>query len=202
MRNLEEEHIEEAIADMGINEALTELQREQLKEVMERQRRAFVYGARTLTHTDLAKMKIATGDSAPISQAPYPASLKPRRITDGTIAELLAEDVIEESDSPWASRAILVSQKGKDLFCIDYRKVNEVTKSDQYPIPWIVDILSCFSGSSFFTTFDANKGFHQIEVDEADRRKNSFQDPQRSAPVQAYVIRSQVRTCRVPKTHG
>jgi hypothetical protein len=86
----------------------------------------------------------------------------------------MADDVIEESDSPWASPAILVRQKGKDRFCIDYRKINEVTKADQYPIPRIDDILSQFAGKAYFTTFDANKGFHQITIDAQDREKTAF----------------------------
>jgi hypothetical protein len=105
---------------------------------------------------------------------PYHASHGGRRIIEETLAELIAEDVIEESDSPWASPAILVHQKGKDRFCIDFRKVNEVTRADQYPIPRIYDILSQFSGKTSFTTFDANKGFHQIEIDPKDREKTAF----------------------------
>jgi hypothetical protein len=119
-------------------------------------------------------MNIETGDAKPISQAPYRASPDGRRIIDETLAEQLADDVIEESDSPWASPAILVRQKGKDRFCIDFRKVNEVTKADQYPIPRIDDILSQFAGKAYFSTFDANKGFHQIEIKEEDREKTAF----------------------------
>jgi hypothetical protein len=119
-------------------------------------------------------MKIETGDAHPVSQPPYHASPAGRKVIDETIAELIAEDVIEESDSPWASPAILVRQKGKDRFCIDFRKVNEVTKADQYPIPRIDDILSQFAGKAYFTTFDANKGFHQIEIDPKDREKTAF----------------------------
>jgi hypothetical protein len=116
-------------------------------------------------------MTINTGEAQPTSQAPYHASPAGRKIIEDTIAELLAEDVIEESESPWASPAILVRQKGKDRFCIDYRKVNEVTKADQYPIPRIDDILSQFAGKMYFTTFDANKGFHQIEsIPKTDQR--------------------------------
>jgi hypothetical protein len=122
----------------------------------------------------MVSMKIETNDAAPISQAPYRASPEGRRIIDETLAELLMDDVIEESDSPWASPAILVRQKGKDRFCIDFRKVNEVTKADQYPIPRIDDILSQFAGKAYFTTFDANKGFHQIQINEADREKTAF----------------------------
>jgi hypothetical protein len=76
-------------------------------------------------------MAIETGSAPPISQAPYRASPEGQKIIDQTLAELIADDVIKESDSPWASPAILVRQKGKDRFCIDYRKINDVTKADQ-----------------------------------------------------------------------
>jgi hypothetical protein len=86
-------------------------------------------------------MTIETGNAPPISQAPYRASPEGRKIIDQSMAELRADDIIEESDSPWASPAILVRQKGKDRFCIDYRKINEVTKAGQHPIPRIDDNL-------------------------------------------------------------
>jgi hypothetical protein len=70
---------------------------------------------------------------------------------------------------------MLVRQKGKDRFRIAFRKVNEVTKADQYPIPRINDILSQFAGKAFFSTLDANKGFHRIEIKEEDREKSAFQ---------------------------
>jgi hypothetical protein len=49
-----------------------------------------------------------------------------------------------------------------------------VLKADQYPIPRVDDISSQFSGMAYYTTFDANKGFHQVEVDEKDREKTAF----------------------------
>ncbi|KAI5450580.1 hypothetical protein NCC49_002839 [Naganishia albida] len=161
----EKEQLLEAIKEMDINPELNIDERRKMEELIVRQHRAFAYGSRKLGQTDMATMTIDTGDAKPISQAPYHASPAGRRLIDETIHELIAEDVIEESDSPWASPTILVQQKGKDRFCIDYRKINEVTKSDQYPIPRIDDILSQFSGVMYFTTFDANKGFHQIEID-------------------------------------
>jgi transposase InsO family protein len=165
---------EEDIAKLDINPELTKNQQEDLRNVIRSQHAAFAYGDRKLGHTNLAIMKIETGDADPVSQPPYHASPAGRKIIDDTLAELIAEDVIEESDSPWASPAILVRQKGKDRFCIDFRKVNEVTKADQYPIPRIDDILSQFSGKAYFSTFDANKGFHQIEIDPKDREKTAF----------------------------
>jgi transposase InsO family protein len=165
---------EPEVAKLDLNPELTPSQQEDLRNVIRRQHAAFAYGNRKLGRTDLAIMKIETGDAEPVSQPPYHASPAGRKIIDETLAELMEEDVIEESDSPWASPAILVRQKGKDRFCIDFRKVNEVTKADQYPIPRIDDILSQFAGKAYFTTFDANKGFHQIEIDPKDREKTAF----------------------------
>jgi transposase InsO family protein len=165
---------EEEVSKLDVNPELTLEQRDAIKDVIRRQHHAFAYGDRKLGRTDLAIMKIETGDALPISQPPYHASPAGRKIIDDTIAELIAEDVIQESDSPWASPAILVHQKGKDRFCIDFRKVNEVTKADQYPIPRIDDILSQFAGKQYFSTFDANKGFHQIEIDPRDQEKTAF----------------------------
>jgi hypothetical protein len=67
----------------------------------------------------------------------------------------------------------MVRQKGKDRFCIDYRKLNEVTKADQYPIPESM-YLSQFAGENYFSTFDPNKGFHQFEIASEDRQKTAF----------------------------
>jgi hypothetical protein len=165
---------EDALKELDCNPELTPLQRKRLEDILKQNIFAFSYGSRRLGKTNLAIMNIETGDAKPISQAPYRASPDGKRIIDETLAELLADDLIEESDSPRASLAILVRQKGKDRFCIDFRKVYEVTKADQYPIPRIDDILSQFAGKAYFSTFDANKGFHQIEIKEEDREKTAF----------------------------
>jgi hypothetical protein len=168
------EAFEEALGDIDINIELSDEERDLLRDTIRRNRSAFSYGSKRLGRTNETIMSIETGNAPPISQAPYRASPEGRKIIDETLAELLADDVIEESDSPWASPAILVRQKGKDRFCIDYRKINDVTKADQYPIPRIDDILSQFAGKAYFSTFDANKGFHQIEIAPEDREKTAF----------------------------
>ena len=49
-------------------------------------------------------------------------------------------------------------------FCVDYRKLNKVTKLDAYPLPLIEDIFDVLGGSRFFTTLDAASGYWQIEM--------------------------------------
>lgn len=170
----DEQAFQDAMQAFNINPELSPEERSIMEYVLFDNRHAFAYGDRKLGQTDWVKMTLDTGDALPISSPPYHASPNGRKAIEETIAELISDDVIETSDSPWASPAILVRQKGKDRFCVDYRKINAVLKSDQYPIPRVDDILSQFSGMSYYTTFDANKGFHQVEVDEKDREKTAF----------------------------
>jgi hypothetical protein len=63
---------------------------------------------------------------------------------------------------------------GKTRFCIDYRKINNVTRKDAYPIPRIEDMLDALGGSQWFTTLDLASGYWQVEVDEASQDKTAF----------------------------
>lgn len=50
--------------------------------------------------------------------------------------DMRKQGVIEESQSPWVSSAVLIRKKdGTIIFCVDYRKLNAVTKKDSYPLP-------------------------------------------------------------------
>lgn len=164
----------EAMATLDINESLTATQTTRLKDILYKHRNVFAYGQQRLGKIADFHATIDTGDAKPVSTPPYHASPKGREFISETIATLLAEDIIEPSDSPWASNVVLITQKGKVRFCVDYRKLNEVTKADQYPLPRIDDYLNQFQGKSWFSTFDANSGFHQIPIEEKDREKLAF----------------------------
>lgn len=57
---------------------------------------------------------------------------------------------------------------------IDYRKLNEITIDDRYPLPNINEILDKLGKCQYFTTLDLAKGFHQIEIQEQDIHKTAF----------------------------
>ena len=88
---------------------------------------------------------------------------------------MLSKGVIERSTSPWASPIVLVRKKdGSIRFRGDYRKVNDVTRKDAYPLPRIDTTLDTLSGSQWFSTMDLLSGYWQVEMDENHKEKTAF----------------------------
>ena len=93
---------------------------------------------------------------------------------------MLEKGVIQPSDSPWSSPIVLAKKKdGSVRFCIDYRKVNAITRKDAYPLPRIDETLDTLAGSKLYTTLDLKTGYWQVEVENEDRAKTEFSTPDR-----------------------
>lgn len=128
-----------------------------------------------LGRTHLVEHEIDTENARPVRQNPYRNSTYERQVVREQVSDMLQRDVIRESTSPWSSPVVLVRKRdGSWRFCVDYRKVNAVTKRDVHPIPRVDDILDMLQGSRFFTTLDLASGYWQIPVREKDKEKTAF----------------------------
>ena len=102
-------------------------------------------------------------------------SQKDRETNKEEIEKMLQKGVIRKSRSSWASPVTFVPKKnGETRYCIDYRKLNRITKRDNHPLPRIDDILDQLQGSKWFSTIDLASEYWQVEVEEADKEKTAF----------------------------
>ena len=132
----------------------------------------------TLGHTDVITHKIETGNAAPIRQYPRRLPYAYRHETSTQICDMLQQKVIQPSNSPWASPIVLVKKKdGSFRFCVDYRRLNAVTREDAHPLPRVDDLLDSLQGASLFSTLDLRSGYWQISMEPKDREKTAFITP-------------------------
>ena len=90
---------------------------------------------------------------------------------------MLANDIIEPSQSEWSSPIIMAKRNGKYRFCLDFRKVNSVTKKDAYPLPFMSSILDRLRSARYISTLDITKAFHHILLTPESRPITAFAIP-------------------------
>ena len=91
---------------------------------------------------------------------------------------MLSQGVIQPSTSPWSSPIVLVKKKdGSYRFCVDYRKLNSITKVDAHPLPRVDDLLKSLNGNTIFSTLDLRSGYWQVGMHPSDCEKTAFSTP-------------------------
>ncbi|GFY07905.1 retrovirus-related Pol polyprotein from transposon opus [Trichonephila clavipes] len=107
-------------------------------------------------------------------------------------------DVIEPSSSPWASPIVLVRKKdGLTRFCVYYRRLNDVTEKDSYPLPMIDDTLDTLAGNTWFSTLYLKSGYWQVELHPDDKEKTTFTTGQ---GLWQFKVMMHFGLCNVPAT--
>ena len=128
-----------------------------------------------LGRTTVITHSIDTGNAKPIKQRSYRTSPDQQDFIKNEIGEMLKKGIISPTSSPWASPVVIVPKKnGKKRFCVDFRKLNEVTEKDVYPLPVIDDLLDSFQGAKWFTCLDLASGYWQVAMNDEDKKKTAF----------------------------
>ncbi|GFW78680.1 transposon Tf2-6 polyprotein [Trichonephila clavipes] len=93
------------------------------------------------------------------------------------IADLEKAGIISKSNSHYNTPALFVKQTEKWCLVLDFRKLNEITLTQDFVIPTLDDILHEISGSNYFSALDMKSAFNQIPLHFADRHKTAFSTP-------------------------
>lgn len=134
-----------------------------------------------LTCTNSIRHEIRTKVDTPVNVKSYRFPECHKEEVSRQVQEMLNQKIIRPSVSPWSAPIWVVpkkpdaSGKVKWRIVIDYRKLNEITIGDAYPIPNINEILDQLGHSKYFTTLDLASSFHQVSVKDSD--KTAFSVP-------------------------
>ena len=151
---------------------ITPRQQQQLEKLLEEYQDLF---DGNLGRCGIVKHEIDTGQERPIKQPAYQRPIAEKKRIQEEVEKMMNQNVIRESSSPWTSPVVLVKKKDGDTrFCVDYRKLNKITKKDCHPLPRIDDLLDSFQDATCFTTLDLASGYWQIEMDDQDKEKTAF----------------------------
>ena len=176
---------EEEVSDMEVridkmcgDQNLTAEQRRKLKTFIQQNADSFAWDDDKLGYTDLLPHKITLTTDRPVAQ-PY-RRIPPTQLQEVRehLDDLLKKDIIRPSTSPYAAPIVIVRKKnGTIRCCCDYRRLNDVTVKDAFPLPRMDECIDALSGAKYFSTLDLASGYHQVMMNEDDRHKTAFTTP-------------------------
>nr|AAA28600.1 reverse transcriptase endonuclease [Drosophila virilis] len=154
--------------------------KKEFRDMILRNKRAFSNRDEALPFNTAVIATIRTVDNEPVYSR-YPSLMGDSDFINKDVKQLLDDGIIRPSRSPYNSPTWVVDKKGTDSYgnpkkrlVIDFRKLNEKTIPDRYPMPRIPMILANLGKAKYFTTLDLKSGYHQIYLAEHDREKTSF----------------------------
>ncbi|GFW42662.1 hypothetical protein TNCV_257231 [Trichonephila clavipes] len=150
------------ISDVQLNSKLSQIQRGQLKELLYEYSNLFsnIPGC-----TDLAEHNIELESERAILAKPYRMSPRQIEILKSEVNKMLELKIIEPGESNFTSPLILVEAQGKEARpCIDYRRLNKVTRTQFFPLPNIEELLEKVSAAKYISILDLTRGYWQIPL--------------------------------------
>lgn len=173
-----EGELERSLRDCVVNSDAADDVKDKLQELLLAYSDVFARNNKSPGVTTSVTHRIDTEGQQPVYQRAYRVAPKERQLQEEEIATMLQHDIIQPSNSEWASPVVMVKKRdGTTRFCVDYRRLNSVTRKDHYPLPRIEDVLDSLGGAAVFSTLDLASGYWQVPVLEEDRPKTAFITP-------------------------
>ncbi|XP_069089507.1 uncharacterized protein [Pleurodeles waltl] len=158
-----------------INESLSDRETKQVKEIVHCHACFF---SELPGKTQLVQHHIRTPEGKVVRLRPYRIPEARKTLIEEEITNMLSLGDIEASTSPWCSPIVLVPKPdGSVRFCIDFRKLNELSLFDTYPIPRVDEVLEKIGQARYMSTIDLTKGYWQIPLAPSDKEKTAFVAP-------------------------
>lgn len=163
------------VKNIEFSDTLSEKQSNELFSLLNSYADCFSKGPHDLGRTNVDKHVINTDNNTPIKLNPYKLPHGLKEESDKIVNEMLNNGIIQPSKSPWCNPYFLIKKKnGTYRFVLNYRKLNEVTKKDAFPIPLVEDIFADLNGTCIFSSLDLASGYWQIEMEESSKEKTAF----------------------------
>lgn len=169
---------DELMESTNINQELDDESKTSINNLLAEYQDVFAWTPAQMGRTNLVEHSIELTNDKPIHLPPYRVSHAEKEIIRDQVDEMLELGVIRPSTSSWSAPVVLVKKKdGGIRFCVDYRKLNAITRKDVYPLPVIDDLLSHLGNARYFTSLDLLSGYWQIPIKEEDKDKTAFITP-------------------------
>ena len=134
-----------------------------------------------LGETNIIEHRIVTTGS-PIKQKYYPLSPVKLQALNDEVDRMLELGVIAPSKSPWSNPVVMTPKKDGSLrFCLDARKLNDVTIKDSYPLPYISSILDNLKGARYLSSIDLSAAYWQLPLCDSDNLDGNGTSCQKTA---------------------
>ncbi len=128
--------------------------------------------------TNILQHDVRVPSGTVVRQRPYRVPEARRHAIEEEVQEMLKLGVIEPSRSPCSSPIVMVPKPDGTLrFCNDFRRVNEVSEFDSYPMPQVDELIDRLGRARFILTLDLTKGYWQVPLSEDAKPKTAFSTP-------------------------
>jgi hypothetical protein len=172
-------NIENALDDAGPD--ITDEQRNEFRSLLSEYEDLFpktVADLPGITEFDYTIELEEGADQKPISCRLRRYSPSERGAIQAELETMLEAGVVRPSKSPWVSPVVLVPKKDASMrFCVNYRRLNQLTTSDRFPLPRIDDCLDSLQGKKYFSMLDCMAGYWQVKMSEESTKFTAFITP-------------------------